>query len=76
MPDEFMEVSEAYGSLINCVIDAIDKEDSEIAAICALPLVKLAEAENGNYVDTIGANYNIAVNTVMDALDLIDRAGY
>ena len=56
---EFEAGKRAYEALGECVETALEEENSEVAVICALPLAKLAEAEQANYFGYEGYyNYN------------------
>jgi hypothetical protein len=66
----------AYKALSECVQTAIDEENSEIAVICGLPLVKLASAEGANYFGYENHyNYNTAVGLAKNVTKLADKLG-
>lgn len=66
----------AYRSLGECVDMALEEGNSEIAIICGLPLIKLAQAEGANYFGTEGYyNYNSAADLAKEAVELADKEG-
>ncbi len=66
----------AYQSLGSCVDMALEKGNAEIAIVCGLPLVKLAQAEGANYFGTEGQyNYNSAVSLARESVKLADKEG-
>jgi len=44
------KAEKAYRALIDCVRSALEEDNVEFAVICGLPLVKMGEAEGGDYV--------------------------
>lgn len=73
---EFEAGKRAYEALGECVETALEEENSEVAVICALPLAKLAEAEQANYFGYEGYyNYNRAINIAEEALEFAKEEG-
>ena len=67
---------EVYRVLGECVSNALDENESEIAVICGLPLAKLAEVEGANYFGYEGRyNYNTALDMARDVIRLAEEEG-
>jgi len=66
-------IEKGYEALAWCVREALEEEESELAVICGLPLVELANAEKGSYV--IESWYNEAMELGRRALELARREG-
>jgi len=73
---EFEYGKKAYEFLGRCVEVALENDDSEVALLCALPLVKLAESEGADYFGYEGGyNYNTAVELGRKAYSFARREG-
>jgi len=66
-------IEKGYEALASCVLEALEEEEPELAVICGLPLVELANAEKGSYV--IESWYNEAMELGRRALELARREG-
>ena len=65
-------IRRGYNTLISCVRSALKERNSELAVICGLPLVKLADAESGTYVDV---EYNEAMDLGSEVVKLAEEEG-
>jgi len=65
-------IEKGYETLAWCVREALEEEEPELAVICGLPLVELANTEKASYVEDW---YNEAMELGRRALELARREG-
>jgi len=65
-------IEKGYEALTSCVRAALEDEEPELAVICGLPLVEMASAEKGSYVEDW---YNEAMDLGLRVLELVKREG-